>query len=334
MEHHSFSQGRPSQYQFQTVSTAHIAPTSRFDFWCTDIVRSARFDPPTQRQRQDFQATVLSLATSTGEMHYAESDPFNAHITRHTIRQAPCDELALMLVFDGQVQCRYENDETTAMRSGDFFLLDGSRPTSLYFSRHAIVQIDLQRSMLEAAFGGCLPAPGLVNAALAQSGLAGLLRDHLRQFPRVVQTLAPIERLALLDASEAFAVATIQAACEAGQPFKQEGPGLYSAAQRYIKRHLAHPDLSPDVVAAGIGCSRSTLYREFASRELTVQGYIRELRLQQLMRALQKDDRSLPIQTLAMRCGLYDSPNVNRMFRKRFGMSPTEAKAQAGRKSR
>ncbi len=73
------------------------------------------------------------------------------------------------------------------------------------------------------------------------------------------------------------------------------------AVQRYIRRHLTDPDLDPDTVAAAIGCSRSTLYRLFNGNELFVQGYVRELRLQQFLRLLQKDARNAPIYALAQR---------------------------------
>ncbi|PWL16520.1 hypothetical protein DKP76_17195 [Falsochrobactrum shanghaiense] len=63
----------------------------------------------------------------------------------------------------------------------------------------------------------------------------------------------------------------------------------------------------------------------------TVQGYIRELRLQQLLRLLQKEQANVPINMLAQRCGFYNTPNVNRVFRNRFGMSPSEARAPANR---
>lgn len=324
MAHHSFSRGRPRQLRFQTVSTLDLAPPLRFDFWCTEILRNVRVDPPNARQRQDFQATIVSLATATGEMHYARSDAFNAHITRKTIRQASCDELALFLVLNGEIRLRYERDETASFARGDFFLLDGTRPTSLCFSQHEVIQIDLSRPMLESVFTGALPPPARINAALARSRLAGLLRRHLQQFPRSVKTLRPVEQLGLLDASESFAIATIEAAFFAEHPSEAAtGAGLFAAAQGYIRRHLAQPDLNPGTVAAAIGCSRSTLYRLFARRQLTVQGYIRELRL------LQSKHASASIKVLATRCGLYDMPNVNRLFRQRFGMTPSQAMAGA-----
>lgn len=330
MAHHSFSQGRPEGHRFQTISTEALAPADRFEFWATDVVRNVEIDPPDPWQRHDFQAKVVSLATATGEMHYAESDRFSVHITRRTIRHSLLDELALFLVLDGHVHCRYENDEAITVSQGGFFLLDGLRPMSLKFSQLAFIQLDLSRALLESIFPRSLPAPTLINAALAQSALAGLLRGHLQQFPCMAQGLAPTEQLALLDASESFAITTIEAAFStAHKQTEYSSDGLFAAAQRYIRRHLVNPDLNPEAVAAAIGCSRATLYRLFADRELTVQGYVRELRLQQFMRLLQKENGAQPIQITAMRCGLYDGSNVSRMFRQRFGMSPSEARAAA-----
>lgn len=330
MEHHSFSQGRPKDHRFQILSTDHLAPAERFEFWATDVVRSVEVDPPNARQRQDFRARVVSLATATGEMHYAESDGFSVHMTRQTIRKSPLDELALFLVLDGQAQCVYEGGEAATVGRGGFFLLDGLRPASLRFSQQKFIQLDLSRALLESVFPRSIPPPALINAALADSRLAGLLRDHLQQFPRMAQGLEPTEQLALLDASESFAVTTIEAAfATAYKQAEHSNEGLFAAAQRYIRRHLVNPDLAPDAVAAAIGCSRATLYRLFAERELTVQSHIRELRLQQFIRLLQKENKAVPIQILAMRCGLYDESNVSRMFRKRFGMSPSEVRAAA-----
>ncbi|MDS1141192.1 helix-turn-helix domain-containing protein [Pusillimonas sp. SM2304] len=328
MEHHAFSQGRPERRLFQQVSTDNVAPAARFDFWVSDVVRTFNVGSPDAQQRKDFRAKVTSLATATGEMHYTESDGLNVHLTAHTIRNAPFDELALILMLDGQAHCAYDGGEAATITKGGFFLLDGLHPTSLYLSRHAFIQLDLSRSLLKSVFPGALPKPAQINAALASSRLAGLLSDHLQQFPRIAEGLDPGEQLALLDASESFALSTIEAAfSKTLQGTERSSAGLFAAAQRYIRRHLTAPDLGPDAVAAAIGCSRSTLYRLFDGHELSVQGYIRELRLQQFFRLLQQDTRHVPIYALAQRCGLYDVPNINRLFRKRFGLSPREARA-------
>jgi len=332
MPHHSFSQGRPKSHLFQEISTEEIAPAARYDFWAGDIIRNFVVDPPNPRQRGDFRAKAISLATAAGEMHYAESDGYGVRLTERAIRSLVCDELALILMLDGQARCTYGGGEAMTISKGGFFLLDGTYPTSLSLSRHAFIQLDLSRPLLKSVFSGPVPAPAQINAALAKSSLAGLLREHLLQFPRTVAGLEPIEQLALLDASESFALATIESAClTAAAGENRPNAGLFAAAQRYIKKHLTDPDLGPDAVAAAIGCSRSTLYRLFEGKELSVQGCIRELRLQHFFRLLQKDTGKAPIYILAQRCGLYDMPNINRLFRRRFGISPSEFRAGKNR---
>lgn len=327
---HSFSRGRPKGHVFQTVSTQNVPAVERYEYWTGDVIRNFEIEAPDERQRQDFIASVTSLATMTGELHYAESDAYAAHLTRDTIRTTEFDELALFLMVEGQAHYANEDGQEVEVGEGEFFLLDCSRPVSLRFSRHRVIQLDLPRPLLESVFPGAIPALALINAALDNSLLAGLLRDHLQQFPNIAAGMAPFEQLALLDASESFAITTIEGVFSSAIGLSEHThAGLLAAAQRYIRHHLADQHINPARVAAAIGCSRSLLYRLFSENELTVQGYIRELRLQQFLRLLQKEKGNVPVHTLALRCGFYDVPNVNRVFRRRFGMTPSEARAAA-----
>lgn len=331
--HHPFSQGRPNGYVFQTVSTSETVPADRYDYWASEVIRGFQTAAPDEQQRQNFSASVTSLATMAGEMHYALADSYQAKRGKEAIGSASFDELALFLMLKGRMRYAYEGGETMEVGEGGFFLLDGSRPLSLSFTQHCCIQLDLSRPLLESVLPRSMPDPVVINAALANSVLAGLLRDHLRQFPRVVAGMAQREQLALLDASESFAITAIEGAFSSAAGISEHSnAGLFVAAQRYIRRHLTSHELNPASVAAAVGCSRSTLYRLFADRELTVQAYIRELRLQQLMLLLRKEKGNAPIHLLAQRCGLYDHPNLNRLFRRRFGMSPSDARAATHQK--
>lgn len=326
--YHAFSQGRPKERIFQTLSTLDLPPRQRYDYWCASAVRSAEPSPADARTRRDFNATATSLATRAGEMHYVKADAYRVNLTHEGIRAATVDELALFLMVKGQARITYDGEREMKIEQGGFFLLDGLRPTSLDFSDHQLIQLDLPRPLLKSVFAGPIPEPALVNEALANSRLVGLLRGHLQQFPNIAASLAPSEQLALLHASESFGIATIEGAFTSQSVAEEVHEGLFAAAQRYIKRHLSREDLDPASVAAAIGCSRSTLYRLFSERELTVQGHIRELRLQRLLYLLQKESATIPIHLLAQRCGLYDAVNISRMFRRRFGVSPSEAREE------
>jgi transcriptional regulator GlxA family with amidase domain len=60
-----------------------------------------------------------------------------------------------------------------------------------------------------------------------------------------------------------------------------------------------------------------------------VKKYIRQTRLARLRQLLEHSPAGLSIGDLAARCGLYDTQNVNRMFRAEFSVTPSEVRFRA-----
>lgn len=318
-----FSNGRPGKHVFQTVATHELSPKQRYARWGEEVIRSFHVAPADERQRRDFKATVTSLANASGEMHYVVADGYQVHQPRHAIR----DELALFLMLEGQARVTYQDGTAWRVDTGGFFLLDGARTTKLAWSRHVVIQLDLPRPLLESAFCGALPAPARINAALARSPLAGLLRGQLTQFPALAPNLAAPEQQALLDASEALAITTMAAAFTAHAGTRcRPHEGLFNAAQRMMHRQLDDPRLDVAALARQLGCSRATLYRAFAAQELGVAEYLREHRLRQAYRLLQEASAQHTIADLAARCGFIDHASFSRLFHRRFGVRPSDVR--------
>ena len=97
-----------------------------------------------------------------------------------------------------------------------------------------------------------------------------------------------------------------------------------AAASAYIEQHLGEPSLSSSRVARALGCSRSTLYRLFSNHETGVAGYIRDLRLDRARTLIENAPAHIPVADLALQCGIYDTANFSRQFRRRFGIPPSE----------
>jgi AraC-like DNA-binding protein len=105
--------------------------------------------------------------------------------------------------------------------------------------------------------------------------------------------------------------------------------GMLIAAQAFISRRFASTDLSPDAIARRLGCSRAHLYRVFARNGLTVAGYLREIRLQRCRTALATARPGDTVGDIAFRCGFDNPVYFAHLFRQRFGIRPTEARAAA-----
>jgi len=106
---------------------------------------------------------------------------------------------------------------------------------------------------------------------------------------------------------------------------------LFEAASKLIEARHHEADLTPEVVAKSLRCSRTTLYRAFSGRGLTVAGLLRDTRMRHVVRALALPD-TRTIAEIAHACGFGSDPSAfTKLFRRIYSMSPAEARAALGR---
>lgn len=100
----------------------------------------------------------------------------------------------------------------------------------------------------------------------------------------------------------------------------------------YVTRHLDNPDLDATYLATELGMSRATFYRHFENTG-GVSQYIRNRRLDrcffELAGATPHRGR---IKTIAERWHFKDASHFNRLFRERFGISPSDTLASGDRR--
>ncbi len=102
---------------------------------------------------------------------------------------------------------------------------------------------------------------------------------------------------------------------------------IMNRASQTIAKHLADPALTPDFLCREIGVSRSGLYRIFEPVG-GVSAYIRRARLRKTRDALADSADRRPISVIAEQWGFMDPSTYSRMFKKEFGISPKEARAE------
>lgn len=101
-------------------------------------------------------------------------------------------------------------------------------------------------------------------------------------------------------------------------------------ASRIIERRLRDPDLTPQRLCRDLGIARSRLYRVFEPVG-GIAAFIRHRRLLRTCNILADSADGRSISTIAQEWGFMDPSVYSRMFRKEFGITPKEARAQGWR---
>ena len=92
-----------------------------------------------------------------------------------------------------------------------------------------------------------------------------------------------------------------------------------------MRRHLHRPDLRAEAVAAHLGVSRATCTCCLRPEGRSFLEYVFAERIARALRAHTDSDRT--ISAIAFAIGFSDLSHFNRTFRRRFGRTPTEVRA-------
>lgn len=143
------------------------------------------------------------------------------------------------------------------------------------------------------------------------------------------------ERAVAIKACADMALALLQASQGAGlEPDAGRfDDSLHHAAWGLIRRHCGDREFDAERLAVLLECSRASLYRLFARHGEGVASAIWTARLEAAWQQVTVHDGAglaarASLSDIALRCGFSDPSTFQRMFKRRFGMSPREARAQ------
>ena len=113
-----------------------------------------------------------------------------------------------------------------------------------------------------------------------------------------------------------------------------QGPGrergkTFSSICSYIDRQLNNDRLKPGQIAEEHGISLRYLHMLFSQHDQTVAGYIREQRLFKSRLDVERAPSDRTIKEIAYHWGFCDEAHFGRLFKKRFGKSPSAWRVQS-----
>lgn len=177
-----------------------------------------------------------------------------------------------------------------------------------------------------------LTAPDSMHGRVpdVESGAGIMLADFIKSLYLAAPSFTPTEAkattralLEILAAAFNGAPASEIAARDASQQ------AAFLRVQLFIRENLSTADLSPEIIALGVGMSRTALYRLFEPAG-GVADYVRELRLRKcLAEIISVSHIHRNVSEIAYRSGFTDPSHFTRLFKQRFGCTPREAREAA-----
>jgi AraC-like DNA-binding protein len=232
------------------------------------------------------------------------------------------DALTVAITLAGEARGT-AGDRAFRTGAGSVHLVDLTQLSSHESSTTRTIHIAIPR---DAATARGLDVAELHGAVL-RSGAAAMLGPHLLGVRDAAPELG-VEDGALL--AESFLDLLGLAVAASGRPpiIDIGRDAAAFAARTAIEDGLGSPAQTIANLCRQLGMSRSSLHRLFEA-EGGVQAYIRGRRLAAVRRALLDPACIEPIHALADRFGFSDGPHLSRLFRARYGLSPSDFRGRA-----
>ncbi|MDZ7892798.1 MAG: helix-turn-helix domain-containing protein [Rhodoferax sp.] len=228
----------------------------------------------------------------------------------------------MLLMQQKPVSFFEQSGRTGQLAPGDWCLLDTGRPFALH-NPSGCDQIVLTLPPPEDAALADLVVRGSAKRCDGRGGSARLVQTILREAYRQFDRVPAHATNTLVDAICGMAWNALQEFSDPSASDLHQSAHLLRIKQ-FIENHLADPELSPDRVAQGCGCSVRSVYRAFAEEHMgSPMDHIWHRRVAQCASAMRNpanDKQS--ITEIALAWGFSSSSHFSRTFKQSLGVSP------------
>lgn len=308
----------------ETISTLDVDPKLRTAVWEARnrshlIGLKAGSPAPTGLMGTMRSAVVdgLSIADITGNAHTVERTPAMA-------KQLRIDSVMFTFVLKGE-SFHYNGSSTLLVKEGEVAIYDSDNPFLLGFSdsMHAVVASLPRYHLADVGMEDAFRSTRVMRHA--GRGVESQMARHLLDVLR-----GAFERPVGVDAheyNERFVEQALRAVQELNPRLRHPHDDYFEEARAYIERRIGDPSLSIADVAEALSLSQRHLGRIFAAHETTVGQEIQEQRLERAFALLTApEDSRMTAAEIALRSGFTSPSHFSRVFRGRYGMTPTDAR--------
>ncbi len=310
-----------TRFRSDSIPAAHREAVVREELW-QNIYRMDMVSPDPAAIRFDFHLRSLP------DLYCQYSRMSAARLLRdRSLAARAGNRLALVSYFDGAVQVRQGNT-VLELAPADTFLVFMNTAAEFDVPDSRFICMDFEYRSLAPLLGSTeLPA---LSKLPPSAELRMLLRYAGELMRQDEHCLSPeLASLAVRQLQELMALVIRGNQDEQLQHCGAVQRARLRAARSIISQRLHDPSFSQGELAGRLGISTRSVQHLFASIQTTFTSYLLEQRLALTQQKLSSPlCQHIPITSLALDAGFGDLSYFNRRFRQRYGLTPSEWRAE------
>lgn len=303
--------------------TTSIPPAGQFPAWRDSMAPMLEVAPPGEAPPPAFRAGFESYLAGPLVLGGTSFEAHRYYRDEARVRRDALNHFHVTLHLSGRMAGRF-GARDVLVGTGDVTLFDFARPMDVRSEAAELLVVAVPRDVLE----GNLP-PGEHHGLVLRgdSGLGGLLADHMRSLAARLPLMTTDDAAAAASATTAMIAACFHPS--AARFAAADGTlldSLHNRIRQHIGERLQGGDIGADAICRSFGISRSTLYRLFEPHG-GIAAFVRNQRLSRVFTALMSPlEAHRTIADIAFEWGFTSEAHFSRAFRQAFGLTPREAR--------
>jgi len=307
----------------QKYATLGLAPAERLPFW-NDLVDRVYAGTWVNTAKADFSAEMWRWKVGDLNMIRPRSDPSQVgRSADHAAREA---QIVLHLQRRG-TSCYQQDRREATLTPGDFVLMATDRLYTIDMpTAHEMLVVQFPRRLIE---NKVRHLDDRLGTAISGAGVgARVFHDFLLSlWHQGDQSHADPDWQAGVAAVFADLAALAVNIAPIGRPLERGG-ALRNRVLALIEARLGDPELRTATIADDLGISPRTVQHVFAAMGTTPVGHVANRRLERAAEMLTSNPAS-SVTDIAFDLGFNDSAYFARVFRQRYGKTPSAYRADA-----
>ena len=310
----------------QIFSSKNHARHEQFPLWREVVCEQFTALNPVAKLVDEFESKVDVKNLLDVKVYDVSSRAQAVYRGQQEIRRVPSEYYFANLQISGQCVVRQDGREVL-IRPGDFYLVDTTRTYDLIFEDWRILCVRMPRNLLSPL----LMAPRASTAIRISSdgGMGSVTGQFMRSLLAVPDHLPLASQQSLTSSLSQLLAATLGASAEGADRSREAvRRELFNTIEKYIDDRAAISALSAESVAAKFHVSIRYFHKLLEEHGTSFGRLLLRCRLQHCAADLHDPrNQSKPVSAIAFQWGFNNSAHFSRVFRDRFGLSPTQHRA-------